>query len=480
MGHRKALDSISGRFSSATIAIALLLSALYALWPQDVSFINDEPLLIEAALAANASGTLAVHGLLGTHGAVYGPLPTWIYQAYLLFSHDLVALVALRAFVLSALTTFALLWLGRTLALPSWFALLPLCSPFLWGYSRGLWDNTFAIPLCALAVAAHAAFLEYARTRHLVLTLGLCAGLLLVHLMALPLVIPIGLQLLIARGPELLRRWRAVSLTVACGMLAAFPYLRYIVEHDATGNGIDVGSWKAWAFPSVGAWLLSALRFTDSLGVQWFAADSSWAGSLVRLAQYLSLAAFPISWAGMVLAARELWQAKGAGTHTTRTQLFMLAFAVIAAQVLLIGLTGRYRHPHYFNATWIAYALFAWLALDRLVQRNRYAAVLPVLHGAALLIITVYTAVRLHYDAPSREGNGATLGNQLAVVRELAQYPADSELRIEVENYRQYPQGLRALRAILPPSRASRPRAKLLLTYETSDPLDGRIKLVAQ
>jgi hypothetical protein len=465
---------------TATLVSVVAACALHALWPGDVPFINDEPLLIEAALEANARGTLAVHGLLGTHGAVYGPLPTWIYQAYLACSHDLVALVALRALVSTALTSFAMLWLGRMLVLPAWFVSIAMCSPFLWLYGRGLWDNTFGIPLSALALASHVAFVANDKSRHLILTLALCTCLLLVHLMSLALIIPIGLHLLIVRGRHLLRHKWALSLTLLASVLSAWPYLQYLLAHGATGNGIAVNSWRAWVFPTAGAWHLSGLRLDRYLGPLWMAADTSWTGTLAQLAQYASLVAFPLSWAGMLLAIRSIREAYRTGTNTARTHALTLACGVLATQFLLSGLTGKYGPPHYFNATWVAYTLFTWLALDTFVRRYRYAAVVPVLHAASLLTLTVYAAVRVHYEGPSREGYGATLSNQLDVARRLSAYPRDSELHVAVTHYELFPQALRAVRAVLPPQPATRARTELLLTYETSHPLDGRIKLVEQ
>src|SRR5438132_47317 len=67
------------------------------LLPGDAPWINDEPKLISHALQLNAQHRWAEAGLEGTHGARYGPLPTWLYQAYLHISHDLIGLVICRA-----------------------------------------------------------------------------------------------------------------------------------------------------------------------------------------------------------------------------------------------------------------------------------------------------------------------------------------------------------------------------------------------
>src|SRR5580765_7764268 len=94
---------------------ALIFTGLVPLvWPGDVPFINDEPMLIAKALSANRSGRLAPMGLLGTYGFVYGPAPVWIYQVLVTSSRDLVIVAALHILLMSAATAGALWWLSRS------------------------------------------------------------------------------------------------------------------------------------------------------------------------------------------------------------------------------------------------------------------------------------------------------------------------------------------------------------------------------
>ncbi len=137
------------------LAAALLVASLPAVvFPGDAPFINDEPQLILGALRANADHALAVVGLMGNKGVPYGPLPTWIYQALLLVTHEPVAIVVLHAALLACVIAVSLGWLSRTLDLWPWLAPVVLLSPYLWLYERVLWDNTFNLALSALLVAA--------------------------------------------------------------------------------------------------------------------------------------------------------------------------------------------------------------------------------------------------------------------------------------------------------------------------------------
>ena len=129
-------------------------------WPGDIPFINDEPLLIARAVDANQKGVPAEAGLLGTYGFVYGPVPIWLYQPLVAVTHDLVVIAVLHTLLMAATTASALWWLSRSLRLWVWFAPVPLLSPYFWFYARVLWDNPFLIPLGALAIAGYAAHLN--------------------------------------------------------------------------------------------------------------------------------------------------------------------------------------------------------------------------------------------------------------------------------------------------------------------------------
>jgi len=163
------------------VAVLCLLPAVH---PGDIQWVGDEPMLIASALRANRQHVAVTHGLTGTAGAAYGPFPTWVYQAYLLVSSDLVLLVAVRAVLTTAVIALALLWLCRTLDLWPWFVPPLLCSPYLWFYARAIWDNTFNLPLSALAFASAVSFLARGRAWTLLLSLACCLAMMLTHLMA--------------------------------------------------------------------------------------------------------------------------------------------------------------------------------------------------------------------------------------------------------------------------------------------------------
>src|SRR3954462_8805927 len=128
-GSRPGGTGQSGRTGRVAFALTVATVCLLpTVWPGDTPWVNDEPNLIGNALRANAAhhlapvgpfAPLAVNpapppapvGLFGSFGVPYGPLPTQIYQALLLLTHDPLTLVVIRAILCTGGTAAGLLWL---------------------------------------------------------------------------------------------------------------------------------------------------------------------------------------------------------------------------------------------------------------------------------------------------------------------------------------------------------------------------------
>ena len=463
----------------ALVACVAVLCLLPAVHPGDIQWVGDEPMLIAGALRANGHHAVASHGLTGTAGATYGPFPTWLYQAYLMVSTNLVVLVALRAILTTGILALSLLWLTRTLRLWPWFIPALLCSPYLWFYARAIWDNTFNLPLCALAFASGVSFLVRGRSWTLLLALGCCVAMVLTHLMALAFVVPLTLYLLLRARSRLRELWWQLGLLGGAAVAISFPYLSFL-RRSVSGEGGTPPVPGGWLFPLLGGRILSAQRIEDIFGADWLAHDTSAWGRLAGFAGAVSLLAFALVWVGIVVAAltaRRGLQGPIDDARRVRGEAALLALLMVLGQAVLDGLTAKSGFTHYFNATWIAYALLAWLAVDAL-RVPRLRAVVTAVLAASTLTVSLYLLVRIHHGGPSRLPYGATLANQLEVARELNRYGPGSTVRVEVINVLRFPFALGVLRALSPVADPPLPAAKLRLVYETDSPVDGRIRLV--
>ncbi len=461
-------------------ALALALAAAGApslLYPGDAPWICDEPTLIDRALRANAAHALATEGLMGTKGAVYGPFAVWVYQLLLVVSHDPVVLVLLHAILMAGATSLALHWLARTLRLWPWFAVVVALSPYLWFYGRLLWDNSFNLPASALAVAAYASFLATRSRAALLATVACLLVAPLIHLMSLALVAPIALHLVfLERRAAWQARWGILSL-VACAALASWRYWRLLIGQVASGgSGTPAASASGFLFP------LSGGRMLTGTGLEYFLGEGWGAAPLVAAAVTASALGYALVWAGMAIAAVRVVRVLRGSPASALDHVAGICLAIWLAQTLLDGLTGSFHHPHYLNATWIAYAVLAWLAVD-LVARFRPGRAAIVLHGAALAAVTVSFLLRVHAAGGARGIHyGPTLANQVEVAVRIEQFAPGSAIYSDVENYVRFPQALGVLRALVRPAAgpARLPPARLFVRYRSGDPGDARVEVVAR
>jgi hypothetical protein len=469
----------------AAWALGLIVLAS-ASFPGDAQLLDDEPNLLHRALYNNSTPsqilgislpfTVASRGLLGTRGVDYGPLPTWIYQLFLLFTHNPVAMVAVRAILVNAATAIALYWLTKTINVSSWLAVAVMLSPWLWLYSRQLWDNSFCIPLCAISIAAYADFL--AQNRAGTLALAAVSGLagILVHLMAVALVIPLALHFFIFRRNQIWRfTWSLVAVTVIFAALG-FPYFHYLLSqtHPTVSHAAPI--WKGLIYPLFGAHLLSAAGIQDCLGPGWFY-TTGWLAYPLTIAYEISLLMYPLVWLGIILAIPRAFRPTSTVNH-----LSLLCLAILLCQCVLDALARAYDYPHYYNATWIIFAFFALLAADFLWRHFHQRALLSRVafsaYALSLVFLIAVTAATIHRNGGSRNlAYGITLADQRSACQTIAKYSPDVPPLILIEQWQKYPGDMKVLAELNPPTFLvdPLPRQKLIVRYRDAFPGDAHI-----
>lgn len=451
-----------------------LLALLPLLWPGDAQWLNDEPNLINRALLANQQGTLAERGLRGTVGLDYGPFPIWIYQALLSLTHNAVALVAIRAALVSLATAASLLWLARTLALRPAFIAVILLSPYLWLFSRALWDNTFCIPLSALLLASYADCRERPRAWSLAVSAFCMGGMMLTHMMSLPIVAAVCLHMLLRRRIPL--RTLAAGVPVVLSLAAmAWPYFRYLVSAKVV-NDNPVGP-EVWLFTLLGGRFLSASGLDRFFQPEWFEAAGSAMHALFTAAVFVSLAGIGLVWVGMVLAGVDVARAFRQRSSTARVELMGVCLAAWLLQALLNGIARTALLPHYFNASWICYALLAWHAVDRFGGR-RWTPPALAAYGAAMAFVLAFLIIRVHATHGSRLSYyGPSIATQWEIARQLNAFEPDTRIFFDTRLARDYPQAMLVLRKLdsARPGALKKSRGELHVRYRLNESVDAEL-----
>lgn len=437
------------RFWPAYLALTVIVLAML-LRPGDVPWVNDEPKLIEFAwaldqrpsqfLTLDLPFTIPMIGLQGTRGVNYGPAPLWFYQLCLGFTHNIEAIVVLRSFFVGALNAIALLWLARSLRLSPWLAVVTMLSPWIWIYTRQLWDNSFAIPITALLLASYADFINRRTAFSISLMFLCCWTLIFIHLMTVPLVIPILIHAFTLQFRAIWPfRWHLTVLGVAVFILT-HPYVLFILFQHTPANpgGSPV---EGWFFPLLGAHHLTAAGLGNILLDDW----SFWLGvpwcAAVLISQWITLSAYALSWFGMILAALLAWRVFTRRREATAIHhIALVSMGALLAQAALDGIEETYDGPHYFNGTWIIFAVFAWIAADALGKwlwdrTVLIRAALPV-YALALLVVLSGMLWKIARDGGTRDGGkmlvgyGTVFSQQLAAVEKIHQFDPDSPVAL--------------------------------------------------
>jgi hypothetical protein len=471
--------------SRAWIAALLAVLAFPFLFPGHTPFINDEPLLLQQASDLNAHGQLARAGLPGSQGRRYGPLPLWIYQALVAVTHDPIKVMCIHVALMSGAIVGGLVWLSKSLRLWRWGVVALAMSPYVWFYDRLLWDNNFNIALGTIAVAAYASFLARPQGRGrgwvLGLALSVAGMMLLVHLMAAPLVVAMVAHLLVARRRDAREHWLAVVTAAGAVLAAGWAYWPHVFHPvDVTRANLSVEP-DGWWFALLGPRVLCGAWIEYLFSADWLrAGGNAWYTAFVLCSDGSSLLVFPVGWFGLLVGLVALVRrAKRAITPVGNLPSELAAMGAIAVvtQIVLNGVTHTYGHPHYYNGTWIVFALLAWVGMDWLSRRR----VVNLAPWAFLLLVSalpVLLLIRIIQSGGTRDLRfGATLANQMRVMRQYGAYSEDSPIQLQVQVL---PHALRAILALQPPHRSgSEPTKKLVLRYAAAaDPTDAHLELV--
>lgn len=474
-------ETASRRKFVLTLALVLIALCPTVLWPGEVSWLIDEPRLVASAWHHNNDHGLANHGLFGNMRFPYGPLPTQIYQALLMLTHDPCVLVLLRAILCAGVTCFSLLWLARTLGLPAWFVAGILVAPFVTMYHRVLWDASFTIPVGALAVAAFASFLRTGRARSLRICAAAAVILPMIHPQALPLCVPLAGYLLWRHRADIRRDGRGMLWTgigvaalhmlyviVVIGVL--WHHLKHGVQAAYPGDGTRAESALA---PFLGGNLLNGYDYVHKMagpgGPEWLNFAASWISRLI----------YPLIWLGILVSISRVgtalrhWRSAGenAPLPSQTTACDIVTTVLLAGLVLQCLLFTALRIPtakQYYFGTFAIHAAFAMVAVGAL-QKFRIGTVLGAAFTIATAYITIGGSLTIHrhgYETPG----WPMLRDSVAVARAMNDF-TDTDALTDVPLFQKYPQPIRTLRLLLPPApgQPQRESGRLFVTYRKKD-----------
>lgn len=472
-------------------AALVLIVAAIGLRPGDSAWFFDMSRDFDIALQYNATPshllwislpfTPSPYALKGTHGIRYGPLPIWIDQAFLLFTHNLVVMSAIRAVVVAGLTAIALLWLTQLLEMSAWLAVLVMCSPWVWYYSRQLWDNSLSVPLAVLLLAAYGQFLQSTRAWPLCVAV-ICAALgCLIHLITLPFLIVLAIHAILFEAKWVVKfKWPLLA-TILVMLGISEPYLHYAVTFHGSHVPEYAAWWRGWVFPLLGAQHLTAKNVGYILEEGWNIINPKPVRYVFQIARLVTCIGYVACWVGMLIAIPRAWRAlKQRGSAGTVDQLCLIGLVGYLFQTVFDGIERVSVYPHYHNTTWMIFVMFAWLALDALPRwvgaRSLIARLMVPVYALALLFVEVIVAWQIARNGGTRGNHyNAVLSNQVEVVKQIGRFSDASPIDVQVDYWRDRPDTLRVLRELISPPKAEGPVRRIVVRFQNGFPGDARI-----
>jgi hypothetical protein len=457
---------------------AALCVAFTLLFPGDIGWVNDEPAFMLAANRANHDHALAAQVLRGSLGQQYSPLPIWFYQALLLATPNPIQVALIKNALTLALMVTGLSFLARRLSLERWPVLLVLLSPWLFHWSRAIWDNNLLIPASLWLWCLTLAFWQEPRARTLVAAAAVAAVMVHIHPMSLCLLLPWAAVLLVFSGGWMRRNWLAPAVALAGAALACAPYLATLFK------GGDAGPKPPPSSTPLLSGLLEPKLFTGWPLVEGipeiFQAGSGMPREALLATVWVSSLAFAACALGALASVRALWRRRREiRAWTPSERLHALAIATIVATWAVFAATKLDAHLHHFNGVWFAYLLPAWALIDGLAKGGaRWIRAVVGVQLASLAVLLVAFVAFVHEHGGTRSFTyGTTLGSQMGVARTVLQYSPQSTIRSSVQNLQYFPHELQSLIELLGPSerpKGSLPLAELRIHYG-DDPRDARL-----
>ncbi|MBM4318112.1 MAG: hypothetical protein FJ116_11625 [Deltaproteobacteria bacterium] len=439
----------------------------YFLFPGNVDWICDQPLLIEKALEANRFNRWGELGIAGGNGTLYGPVPNFIYQVLLRVTHDLVGVVLLKILISVALIFIGLFRISNDLNLKKEGMIFAFLSPFVYFYTRTLWDNVFLIPVSVIYCSSVIRYSLFRREIEFVLATVTAAILFHIHLMSVIVLIPgCGLINILL----LKEKHKRIFLLLLLQLIMVFVSLPYLKAIFLAKTLVPYGKpqWAAIIFsPLLGLRLVGYVGFFEYFSPNFFASFSGIGKIIIYFLIGVSLIG-PIMYLG---GLKSLFSSRNG--FPVQVRWFFIS---VLAMTVFISLKMKLKaHPHYMNASWAVYFCIFWKKLSDSYTLNRIRKMVWLWAGSMVLLLVVWIEYISSNSGDRGLHFGPTLNNQIAIAKQLDAEEPLNEITVDVENFSIFPQRLTVLAGLYGIHRKSVTRMKLV--YAEDYP-SAEIKLI--
>lgn len=393
---RKAVKRIPPELAFSLLIGMTILLLFPARW-DEIIWANDEPMLIREALYASQDGHWCTHGIIGSFGVSYGAFPLWIYQFLMMFTCSLPMIALLKTILLGGgciVLFYAICRECRPKGKQSFVSILTwmfVSSPWLWNYTRCLWDNIFLMILSAAVLYCMARYLKSKKILPLFLSACFTVIAIWTHSMAAPLAGGIAIFLLIFRH-DLWKTQRRNFLI--CGIPAALIacailLIRFTGKTDVRSNdfGMQASFWEA---------LYHSCKFfkvcTSSSFLPYYVPNTD-------IAETSQCSFF--SSAGTILfiitvGAGVFFIIKKRKEHSVSHNVALLSCCILFVHIVFFTILRVEIYPHYHIGVVVPCLVVAWYALVSCIDNDSSRPVVPLLRYLLISGFVITTALSFH------------------------------------------------------------------------------------
>ena len=471
-------EKMSRKKSFRTVLILVItLILMRLLWIGDAAFILDEPFYVYSGLLSSKSGQFMTLGLPGKFGVKYGPLTAWFFHVLILLSKNLMVITFLKTLIVSVLLGISVLWLVRLSDdFSPYYAIPVFLSPYLWHYSRMLWDLTPC--LVAMGFVAYLWFLKQNRPWQLFIAMLFSVLATLTHLMSLTIVVAIIAHVIIFRLKWILKyRWYIV-LQLFIVLPIALPYYIYVLTTPK--NDVPWGGFESVLFPFLGTRFFTTFNFSYFLGEGWqgYPCLPTFCNQLITFLSTLTWFPYPISWFGFGLGCVTVYRGfRGRGEKDFKFHASFVALSIVILHVITCVRADINTHPHYYDGTWAGMLFFFWLGLSYFWNKKWFSRTY-IAYTIILFIFLLQIIGKIHFNHGSRSLRyGPTLKNQIQIAKQILGYDATTKIVINAFHPKKFPHAIAIITEFLPPHEGDKKSITgyLLVDYENSDDSNGAL-----
>jgi hypothetical protein len=412
-----------GKFFLCVIA-ALSLSLL---WPGDSFWAgNEQAEILDLALQANSAHRLASYQRGGSTAAIPHPLTIWVYQFFLMATHDVISIIFVKQLIVLCTVLAGLYYLSRELNYNKYLILIYSSSFFHYALSRQIEDSSFLVLFSFLLYVLFAWFHRHKGYAPLI-CLAVCI-IAVIHNSHRGLIaaVPFVVVFLVSEYTWLRKHWPGSMLVFVCAFFVCAPYLFKIMQNFYAREAYplpekDVSLSFLFTMVSGGLWYsYDFLQLIPDMYFRRFGIAPAVGRSVIGI----TMAGFLFLVLGMGLTVSRLVQRiRGRESFTLEDRFGVLALLTISFYMVLLFIFQLFNHYLYHSGLWFGSFYFIWRAVSAIQHKRLIKYIFPT-YLAAMIALWAGCLITIHVNSDRI----FTINKAIDIAGAIAVYSPDSDI----------------------------------------------------